>query len=81
MDCARSWSRSDRPQLRQHLFNFIHPRPFVSRKPVAEITIKQVVRQTINADTVLQALPGENRQKSVLNEVAASSPKLPVRRP
>ena len=63
------------------MFNFIHPRPVVSRKPVAEMTIKQAVRQTINADTVLQALPNEDRQKTVLNEVEASNPKLPVRRP
>jgi len=63
------------------MFNFMHPKPVVSRKPVAEMTIKQAARQTINADTVLQALPNEERQKPVLNGVEASNPKLPVRRP
>lgn len=63
------------------MFNFIHPRPVVSRKPVAEMTIKQAVRQTINADTVLQALPDKRRQKPVLNGVAESNSTLPVRRP
>lgn len=63
------------------MFNFMHPKPVVSRKPVAEMTIKQAVRQTINADTVLLALPHEDRQKNTLNRVGASNPKLPVRRP
>ncbi len=61
------------------MFNFIHPRPVVSRKPVAEISIKQAVRQTINADTVLQALPDEDRQKAALNGEVASTSKLPFR--
>lgn len=64
------------------MFNFMHPKPVVSRKPVAEMTIKQAARQTINADTVLQALPNEERQKNALNGVAESvNSKLPVRRP
>jgi len=63
------------------MFNFMHPKPVVSRKPVDEMTIKQAVRQTINTDTVLYALRNEDRQKSVVNGVAASNPKLPVRRP
>ena len=62
------------------MFDFIHPRPVVSRKPVAEMTIKQSVRQTINADTVLQALPNEDRQKAALNGKVASTSKLPVAR-
>jgi hypothetical protein len=63
------------------MFNFMHPKPVVSRKPVAEMTIKQAARQTVNADTVLRALPNEDRQKTVLNGVVESNPKLPVRRP
>jgi hypothetical protein len=63
------------------MFNFIHPRPVVCRKPVAEMTIKQAARQTVNADTVLQALPNADRQEPVLNGVVESNPKLPVRRP
>lgn len=58
------------------MFNFMHPRPVVSRKPVAEMTIKQAARQTVYADTVLQALANEVRQEPVLNEVAAPNPKL-----
>jgi len=63
------------------MFNFMHPKPVVSRKPVAEMSIKQAVRQTVNADTVLQALSNEDRKKTALNGAGASNPKLPVRRP
>jgi hypothetical protein len=62
------------------MFNFSHPQPVVSRKPVAEMTIKQAARKAIDADTVLQALPNEHRQRPVLTGVAAPSPKLPAGR-
>jgi len=62
------------------MFNFMHPKPVVSRKPVAEMTIKQAARQPINADTVQQALTIACLQKSVLNGVVASNPTLSARR-
>lgn len=46
------------------MFNFAHPHPGVSPNPVAEMTIKQTVPQTVNADTVLHALPNEHCQEA-----------------
>jgi hypothetical protein len=62
------------------MFNFLHPKSVVSRRAVAVMIVRQEARATINADTVLYALPSQHRQKAPLNEVNKQSPVIPLRR-
>jgi hypothetical protein len=61
------------------MFNFIHPKPVVSRRPVAEMIVRQEARASINAYTVLVAKPSRHRQEEApLDEVKAPNPVNPL---
>jgi hypothetical protein len=63
------------------MFNFIHPKPVVSRRPVAEMTVRQEARALINADTVLYAKPFRLREEVPVDGVKAPNPANTLRRP
>jgi hypothetical protein len=63
------------------MFNFIHPKPVVSRRPVAEMIVRQEARALINADTVLYAKPFRLREEVSADGVKALSPANTLRRP
>jgi hypothetical protein len=66
---------------RMHMFNFLHPKPVVNRRPVAELVVRQEARAIINADTVLYALPRQHLQKVPLKEVNGRNLVIPPRSP
>jgi hypothetical protein len=61
------------------MFNFMHPKPVVSRRPVAEMTVRQEARASINANTVLYAKPSRRREEVPVEGVKAQKPVKPLR--
>lgn len=63
------------------MFNFIHPQPVASRRPVAEMIVRQDARASMTADTLLIAKPSRLRQEAPLNNVKALNPSDQLLRP
>jgi hypothetical protein len=63
------------------MFNFIHPQPVVSRRPVAEMIVRKAARASINAETLLIAKPSRHRQEAPSDDVKALNPSNPLRLP
>jgi len=63
------------------MFNFIHPKPVVSRRPVAEMMVRQEARASINADTVLFVKPSRHRQEAPLDVIKKPIPENSLQQP
>ncbi len=56
------------------MFNFMHPQPVVSHRPVAEMLVLQEAKASINTDTLLIAKPSRQRHETLSDVVKAISP-------